>query len=243
MADAELRQIRGGVVAYIFQDPSTSLNPVMRVEAQIKETLARHQPGLAHREEIIRLLRLVGIPDADQRCRDYPFQLSGGMQQRVMIAMALASRPRLLVADEPTTALDVTIQAQILELLNQLKQELGMAILLITHNLGLVHEVADKAAVMYAGQIVEVAPARELLVHPCHPYTQALLHSLPKPGLTKSRLKAIPGQVPQLHAMPGGCRFHPRCALVQISCSQQAPQLVQIDPNRWTRCPFVRDVS
>src|SRR6266542_1780972 len=209
MSKPELCAIRGGVVSYVFQEPGTSLNPVFRVGAQIKEALKLHRPNLGapvsdparfyetnapgrrpalrsnarptNKEldgEVIRLLKLVGIPAPESRIKDYPFQLSGGMQQRVMIAMALASEPKLLVADEPTTALDVTIQAQILDLLRDLKQRLGMAILLITHNLGIVGNIADRVAVMYAGQIVELAPARELLRRPLHPYTRALINSV-----------------------------------------------------------------
>src|SRR5580658_5291210 len=180
MSKQELRDIRGGVVSYIFQDPSASLNPVFRVGNQIKESLKLHRPEKATDQEVIRLLKLVGIPAAESRLRNYPFEMSGGMQQRVMIAIALASEPKLLVADEPTTALDVTIQAQILDLLGGLKQRLGMAILLITHNLGIVGDMADRVAVMYAGQVVELAPARELLQRPFHPYTKALMHSVPK---------------------------------------------------------------
>ncbi|HEY4984557.1 MAG TPA: ABC transporter ATP-binding protein, partial [Verrucomicrobiae bacterium] len=205
MSNGELRNIRGGVVSYVFQEPGASLNPVFRIGNQIKESLKLHRPDLTGRagsplpaarpnansgahgvtrptknaldEEVIRLLKLVGIPAPESRIKNYPFEMSGGMQQRVMIAMALASEPKLLVADEPTTALDVTIQAQILELLHDLKQRLGMAILLITHNLGIVGDMADRVAVMYAGQIVELSPAKELLRHPLHPYTRALINS------------------------------------------------------------------
>ena len=180
MSQAELRTIRGGVVSYIFQDPSSSLNPVFRVGNQIKESLQLHRPEKANDAEVIRLLKLVGIPAPESRLRDYPHQLSGGMQQRIMIAMALASEPKLLIADEPTTALDVTIQAQILELLLDLKKRLGMAMLLITHNLGIVSDIADRLAVMYAGQIVEEAPAADLLRRPFHPYTRALMNSVPE---------------------------------------------------------------
>src|SRR2546425_9241958 len=189
----ELREIRGGVVSYVFQEPSASLNPVYRVGSQIKEALKLHRRPHANNTEVIRLLKLVGIPAPESRIKDYPFQMSGGMQQRVMIAMALASEPKLLVADEPTTALDVTIQAQIIELLAGLKQKLGMAILLITHNLGIVGDLADRVAVMYAGQIVESAPTRHLLTRPLHPYTQALINSVPQLGSNLDRLSAIPG--------------------------------------------------
>ncbi len=234
----ELRSIRGGVVSYIFQEPSASLNPVFRVGNQIKESLKLHRPQFATDDEVIRLLKLVGIPAPESRIRDYPHQMSGGMQQRVMIAMALASEPKLLVADEPTTALDVTIQAQILELLRELKQRLRMSILLITHNLGIVGDIADRVAVMYAGQIVELSPARALLQRPLHPYTQALMNSVPQLGHELERLQAIPGNVPNLGQFPSGCRFHPRCPKAQSDCSQKAPELVEMEPGRWVRCPW-----
>jgi peptide/nickel transport system ATP-binding protein/oligopeptide transport system ATP-binding protein len=255
MSKAELREIRGGVVSYVFQEPAASFNPVVGVGNQIKEALELHKPeklrervkhgvpgrGLVSRSsdaEVIRLLKLVGIPAPESRIKSYPHELSGGMQQRIMIAMALASRPRLLIADEPTTALDVTIQAQIIELLRDLKQKLGMAILLITHNLGIVGDIAERVAVMYAGQIVELAPAKELLRRPWHPYTQALMDSVPKLGTDAHRLISIPGNVPQLNALPGGCRFHPRCPKAQAECSQKIPALLEVAPNRWVRCPF-----
>ncbi len=238
MAKADLRQIRGGVVSYVFQEPSASLNPVFRVGNQIKESLKLHRPQFATDEEVIRLLKLVGIPAPESRIKDYPHQMSGGMQQRIMIAMALASEPKLLVADEPTTALDVTIQAQILDLLRELKQRLRMSILLITHNLGIVGDIADRVAVMYAGQIVELSPARALLKRPLHPYTQALMGSVPKLGGGADRLTAIPGNVPNLGQFPSGCRFHPRCPKAQSDCSQKAPELVEVEPGRWVRCPY-----
>src|SRR5256885_5600069 len=260
MSKTELRHIRGGVVSYVFQEPGASLNPVLRVGSQIKEALKLHKPripslspsdgervakpgeghsrGRTYDEEVIRLLKLVGIPAPELRLKDYPHQLSGGMQQRVMIAMALASQPKLLVADEPTTALDVTIQAQVLDLLRDLKQRLGMSILLITHSLGIVGDIADRVAVMYAGQLVELAPAKELLRRPLHPYTQALMNSVPGLGAETQRLRAIPGNVPQLDALPSGCRFHPRCPKVRADCSQKAPALIEVESNRWVRCPY-----
>jgi len=238
MSKAQLREIRGGVVSYVFQEPAASLNPVFRVGNQIKESLRLHRPEAATDDEVIRLLKLVGIPAPESRRRDYPHQLSGGMQQRVVIAMALASRPKLLVADEPTTALDVTIQAQILELLRDLKRQLGMSMLLITHNLGIVGDIADRVAVMYAGQIVELAPATELLARPLHPYTQALMNSVPKLGGNASRLTVIPGQVPNLGALPSGCRFHPRCPKARPDCARTPPGLVEVEPARWGRCPY-----
>jgi oligopeptide/dipeptide ABC transporter ATP-binding protein len=238
MTNGELQKIRGGVVSYVFQEPGAALNPAFRVGSQIKESLKLHQPAKATNDEVIRLLKLVGIPAPESRIRNYPFELSGGMQQRVMIAMALASKPKLLVADEPTTALDVTIQAQILELLHDLKQRLGMAILLITHNLGIVGDMADRVAVMYAGQIVELAPAKELLRRPLHPYTKALMASVPKLRGGADRLSAIPGNVPRIGNYPPGCRFALRCPMVKPECSGKIPDLVEVEPGRWVRCPF-----
>jgi peptide/nickel transport system ATP-binding protein/oligopeptide transport system ATP-binding protein len=238
MSNAELRGIRGGVVSYVFQEPGASLNPVFRIGNQIKESLKLHKPEKATNEEVILLLKLVGIPAPESRIRNYPFEMSGGMQQRVMIAMALASEPKLLVADEPTTALDVTIQAQILELLHDLKQRLGMAILLITHNLGIVGDMADRVAVMYAGQIVELSPAKELLRRPLHPYTKALINSVPKLAGGASRLSAIPGNVPRIGNFPPGCRFAPRCPIAKPECSENIPDLVEVEAGCWVRCPF-----
>ena len=238
MTNGELRTIRGGVVSYVFQEPGASLNPVFRVGNQIKESLKLHRPEKANDAEVIRLLKLVGIPAPESRIRNYPFEMSGGMQQRVMIAMALASEPKLLVADEPTTALDVTIQAQILDLLRDLKQRLGMAILLITHNLGIVGDMADRVAVMYAGQIVELSPAKELLRRPLHPYTRALINSVPKLAGGADRLTAIPGNVPRIGNFPPGCRFAPRCPIAKPECSSAIPELIDVEPGRWVRCPF-----
>ncbi len=242
MKPAELRAIRGGVVGYIFQDPGASLNPVFRVGDQIREALRLHRPAQAGPDEVVRLLKLVGIPAPESRARDYPHQLSGGMQQRVMIAMALAAEPKLLVADEPTTALDVTIQAQILDLLRDLKRRLGMSILLITHNLGIVGDMADRVAVMYAGQVVETAPARELLRRPLHPYTRALMNSVPKLQANLRRLPAIPGNVPNLGDFPTGCRFAPRCPVARPECAGTAPALVEVEPGRHVRCPYFATV-
>ncbi|HTR42259.1 MAG TPA: ABC transporter ATP-binding protein [Pseudomonadales bacterium] len=243
MQQKELQKIRGGVVSYIFQEPGAALNPVFRVGNQIKESLKLHRPEKATDEEVIRLLKLVGIPAAESRIRNYPFEMSGGMQQRVMIAMALASEPKLLVADEPTTALDVTIQAQILDLLRELKQRLGMAILLITHNLGIVGDMADRVAVMYAGQIVELAPARELLRRPLHPYTRALMNSVPKLAAGADRLSAIPGNVPRIGNFPPGCRFYPRCPSARPECANTAPELVEVEPGRWARCLYAKELT
>src|SRR5688572_18797138 len=238
MSKKEMRTIRGGVVNYVFQEPGAALNPVFRVGQQIMEALRLHQPQLATREEVVRLLKLVGISAPETRANAYPHQMSGGMQQRVVIAMAIAARPKLLIADEPTTALDVTIQAQILELLRELKNQLGMAILLITHNLGVVRELGDRVMVMYAGQVVEEASVDQLLTRPLHPYSRALLKSVPQIGAGHERLLAIPGTVPQPGAWPAGCRFHPRCPQRQADCDQAVPPLISTAQVRKARCPY-----
>lgn len=243
MSRAELQKIRGGVVGYVFQEPGAALNPVFRIGNQIKESLKLHRPEKSNDEEVIRLLKLVGIPAPESRIRNYPFEMSGGMQQRVMIAMALASEPKLLVADEPTTALDVTIQAQILDLLRELKQRLGMSILLITHNLGIVGDMADRVAVMYAGQVVELAPAREILRRPLHPYTRALMNSVPKLQGGAERLSAIPGNVPRIGNFPPGCRFFPRCPSARPECNMRMPELTEVEPGRWSRCLYAKELS
>jgi oligopeptide/dipeptide ABC transporter ATP-binding protein len=238
MDNRRLREIRGAKMSYIFQEPATSLNPVIRVGDQIKESLHLHRPDAATDAEVVRLLELVGIPDPAQRMRSYPHQMSGGQQQRVMIAMALACNPALLIADEPTTALDVTIQKQILDLLKELKQKLQMSILLITHNLGIVGDLADNVAVMYAGRIVEYAPAAELLKKPLHPYTAALMRSIPKLGARQQRLQSIPGNVPNATRLPSGCKFNPRCDIVRPECkADPEPQLLEKGARR-VRCPF-----
>jgi oligopeptide transport system ATP-binding protein len=238
MSKKDLRALRGGVVNYVFQEPGAALNPVFRVGQQIMEALRLHQPRHATQEEVVRLLKLVGIPAPETRANSYPHQMSGGMQQRVMIAMAIASRPKLLIADEPTTALDVTIQAQILELLRELKNQLGMAILLITHNLGVVRELGDRVMVMYAGQVVEEASVEQLLTRPLHPYSRALLKSVPQIGAGHERLLAIPGTVPQPGAWPAGCRFHPRCPQRQADCDRAVPPLLSAVQDRKVRCPY-----
>ena len=238
MTKKDLRAVRGGVVNYVFQEPGAALNPVFRVGQQITEALRLHQPRHATQGEVVRLLKLVGIPAPEIRAHSYPHQMSGGMQQRVMIAMAIASRPKLLIADEPTTALDVTIQAQILELLRELKNQLGMAILLITHNLGVVRELGDRVMVIYAGQVVEEASVEQLLTRPLHPYSRALLKSVPQIGAGHERLLAIPGTVPQPGAWPAGCRFHPRCPQRQPDCDQAVPPLISAAQFRTVRCPY-----
>jgi oligopeptide/dipeptide ABC transporter ATP-binding protein len=240
MDKERLRSIRGAKISYIFQEPATSLNPVFRIGYQIKESLQIHRPNDATDAEVARLLKLVNISDPERRMRDYPHQLSGGMQQRVMIAMALACNPALLIADEPTTALDVTIQAQILDLLKDLKQKIGMSILLITHNLGIVGDLADNVAVMYAGRIVEYAPAAALLRRPLHPYTIALMRSIPVLGAHAERLQAIPGSVPNPARLPAGCKFAARCDRAQNDCTLDSePPLAEANDNtRHVRCPY-----
>ena len=240
MDKERLRSIRGAKISYVFQEPATSLNPVFRIGYQIKEVLQLHRRKDATDAEVTRLLKLVNISDPERRMRDYPHQLSGGMQQRVMIAMALACNPALLVADEPTTALDVTIQAQILDLLKDLKKKIGMSILLITHNLGIVGDLADNVAVMYAGRIVEQAPAATLLGKPLHPYTVALMRSIPQLGAHMGRLHSIPGSVPDATQLPAGCKFQARCDRAQDDCARDPePQLVEADGStRRVRCPY-----
>jgi peptide/nickel transport system ATP-binding protein/oligopeptide transport system ATP-binding protein len=236
---SEMRHVRGGKVAMIFQEPMTSLNPVHSVGFQIIEAMRVHDPraGAAElRERAIAALRRVRIPAPERRMDDYPHQLSGGMRQRVMIAMALACQPRLLIADEPTTALDVTVQAQILDLLRDLQQETGMSIILITHDLGVVAEMADEVAVMYAGKVVERASARALFEDPQHPYTLGLLGSVPRLDEDRERLLAIEGTVPPPFALPKGCRFHPRCPFAIEACKAAQPALEEIVPGHGAAC-------
>jgi oligopeptide/dipeptide ABC transporter ATP-binding protein len=235
----EMRAVRGGEIAMIFQDPMSSLNPVLTIADQIGETLALHQglDGAAARKRAIELLDLVRIPDAARRVDEYPHRLSGGMRQRVMIAIAIACRPKLLIADEPTTALDVTIQAQILELLRDLQAELGMSVILITHDLGVVAEFAQRVLVMYAGRIVEQASVREIFRRPLHPYTDGLLAAIPRVDADVRRLPAIPGNIPDPGDPIPGCRFSPRCTEVQESCRTQAPALLSAGADRLARCP------
>ncbi len=230
----ELRAVRGNQIAMIFQEPMTSLNPVFTVGDQIAEAAIVHQhlSRAAARRRAIEMLQLVGIPDPEERVDHYPHQMSGGMRQRVMIAMALVCHPKLLIADEPTTALDVTIQAQILELLERLQAELGMAVMLITHDLGVVAGTADRVVVMYAGQVVEQASTVELFARPLHPYTEGLLASVPRldapqQGRARGRLHSIPGQVPAATAWPDGCRFHPRCPYAWDRCRAEEPPLLE----------------
>ncbi len=235
----ELRRLRGGAVSMIFQDPMTSLNPFLTVERQLTEVLETHK-NKTHREALkasIEMLEKVGIADAPHRIHQYPHQFSGGMRQRVMIAMALLCRPKLLIADEPTTALDVTIQAQILDLLTHLQKEFQMAMILITHNLGVVAGVCDQIAVMYAGRIVEKAPADLLFQNPMHPYTRALIRSVPRLDEEKSeRLFPIKDQPPDLSRLPSGCHFHPRCDLCESICREKDPGLIRVTDKQQAAC-------
>lgn len=233
-----LEKVRGGRVAMIFQDPTSALNPVLKVGTQIGEALALHRglSGAAIKAEAKRLLDLVGIPDAERRLSGYPHEFSGGQNQRVMIAMALAGEPDILVADEPTTALDVTIQAQILDLINTVRREMGMALVLISHDLGVIAETCDRVAVMYAGRIVEEAPAAELFAAPRHPYARGLLHSLPPLGGARRKLVSIPGVVPDPRALPKGCAFAPRCREVSDACLNTPPVLRDAEAGRRLAC-------
>ena len=235
----QLRRIRGARIGFIFQDPMTSLNPVFTVGFQIMEPLREHM-GLNHdaaRKRAQELLELVGIPDAGSRLKDYPHQFSGGMRQRVMIAIALACDPKVLIADEPTTALDVTIQAQILELVRELRQRLGMAIIWITHDLGVIAGIADRAMVLYGGQIVEMAPVLELFAQPEHPYTRALLKTVPRlKGARSAKLEVIEGQPPILKSAPASCAFRARCAMAMERCGRENPQRLTVGPNHDVAC-------
>ncbi|HEX4893662.1 MAG TPA: ABC transporter ATP-binding protein [Hyphomicrobiaceae bacterium] len=241
LSAAEMDRIRAKEIAIIFQEPMTSLNPVFTVGEQISEVVRQHE-GVNRKgalERTVEMLRLVGIPNAAGRVHDYPHQFSGGMRQRVMIAMALSCNPKLLIADEPTTALDVTIQAQILELLQDLKSRLGMAIMLITHAMGVVAETAQRVVVMYAGRVIEEAPVRQLFRNPRHPYTQGLIRSIPRIDTAakhKVRLEAIPGVVPSLLSPPQGCRFAPRCKFAMDACRAEMPLLREVEPGHKVAC-------
>ena len=238
LPDKDVRRVRGNQIGMVFQEPMTSLNPVFTIGDQIGEVLDIHTSltKRAIRQEVIRLLEKVHIPSPDKRIDQYPHEMSGGMKQRVMIAMALACRPDLLIADEPTTALDVTIQAQILELLKELQRDMGMAILLITHNLGVVAQFAQDVIVMYASRIVERASVPQLFAAPSHPYTRALLRSLPTPGARETRLESIPGTVPSPLMYCRGCHFSTRCSDVLDRCPDEEPSLVEIEPGHEVTC-------
>ena len=237
--ERELRRIRGAEIAMIFQDPMSSLNPVLTIADQISESLRLHQ-GLdraAARRRAIALLELVRIPDAARRIDDYPHRLSGGMRQRVVIAIAIACQPKLLIADEPTTALDVTIQSQILQLLKDLQSELDMSVALITHDMGVIAQFADRVIVMYAGQVIESAPVLQLFDRPLHPYTDGLLAAIPRLEGVPGRLNSIPGNIPDPTQQIAGCRFNPRCPEALPSCRQMPPELASASAGRLSRCP------
>ena len=246
LPETEIRKYRGSKISMIFQEPMTSLNPVFTVGQQIMESVLLHQKvsKADARDIAIEMLKKVRVPSPEQRVDEYPHQFSGGMRQRVMIAMSLACNPRLLIADEPTTALDVTIQAQILDLLRDLQQSEGMSILIITHDLGVIAEMADEVAVMYASKVVEQASVRELFANPRHPYTHGLFASRPKPGAAKTaKLESIPGMVPSPLRFPNGCKFHPRCRHCEARCETEEPALRQIGEDHLTRCHFAEQIQ
>ncbi|MDD5190760.1 MAG: ABC transporter ATP-binding protein [Dehalococcoidales bacterium] len=237
--EEEMRHIRGNSISMVFQEPTTSLNPVLTVSRQISESLELHRDldKIEALQETIRLLKLVGIPDAERRATDYPFQFSGGMQQRIMIAMGLACSPALLIADEPTTSLDVTVQAQLLEIIDDMRRRLGTSVIIITHNLGIVARYVDRVNVMYAGRMVETAPTEELYSNPLHPYTIGLLASVPRLDIAKKKsLRIIKGLPPNLAHLPSGCSFHPRCDYAMPICREKYPPMEKVGENHYRTC-------
>lgn len=244
--EAEMQSVRGKEIAYVFQDPATSLNPVFTIASQLTEVIRRHQ-NCTKKEALkktVELLNLVEIPDPEIKMYNYPHQLSGGMKQRIAVARALSCQPNLLLADEPTTALDVTIQAQILDLLKSLKQQLKMAMILITHDMGVVAGVADRITVLYAGRVCESASSKTIFRNPLHPYTRALLEAVPSLVLRREKLKVIPGAIPNLIEPPVGCRFNPRCEFAkQGLCTAELPELAELEPDHYVACVRAREIE
>ena len=239
LSEEEIREIRGNEIAYIFQDPHASLDPLYTVGYQIAEGMEVHERVKNIKEGIkkaVDILKSVLIPDPEKRVHNYPHELSGGMKQRVVIGTGIVNNPKILIADEPTTALDVTVQAQILDLINELKEKYRATVILITHNLGVVAETADRVGVMYAGKIVEIGSVKQIFKNPLHPYTKGLLKAVPNPMTKIERLEAIPGTVPNLITPPGGCRFHPRCPYATEVCKQKIPELVEIEDGHFVAC-------
>ncbi len=243
--ESEMQKVRGKEIAYIFQDPATSLNPVFSIADQLMEVIRRHQKVTKKEalEKAIELFRLVEIPDPEIKIWSYPHQLSGGMKQRMAVARALSCHPRLLLADEPTTNLDVTIQAQILELMKHLKDKLGMSMILITHDMGVVAGVADRISVLYAGRVCESASTKTIFYHPMHPYTRALLTAVPNLALKREKLTVIPGTIPNLIEPPSGCRFHPRCEFAGSACAETVPPLVEMEPEHYVACIRAKEID
>jgi peptide/nickel transport system ATP-binding protein len=244
-SENELQKIRGKEIGYIFQDPATSLNPVFSIADQLTEVIRRHQNVTKKEalEKAIELLRLVEIPDPELKIWSYPHQLSGGMKQRIAVARALSCQPSLLLADEPTTNLDVTIQAQILQLMKNLKDKLGMSMILITHDMGIVAGVADRITVLYGGRVCETADTKTIFYNPLHPYTNALLTAVPSLALRKEKLEVIPGTIPNLVDPPSGCRFHPRCEYAKAVCTKKIPQLIEVESGHLVACHRALEIN